>query len=237
MLFGLACASSPREDPQIWRPNSGVSPGRIPGPIANFGPHEDFSSALQAACSLILSKPNATVAHLQEKDLALAKRTSKEYCAWLYYTPARQYELSMLTDMAAPGSELYGQASCRLPSEVDDPRYPLESPQHIFVLHNHPFSGEISRVDIHFAVDMARVHALVSDVSGKKVPLSIIAFFSNSSDGETPSCAGFYQYVPATGELLQWARSAGSWKKKRMGAVNWSLDGTFSIDRSPSTSH
>lgn len=232
LLSGLACATAPA-DPQLWRPASDPQADTIPGPLVNFGPYNDFSDALKAACPLILSKPNATVAHLQERDLALAKRLSKEYCAWLYFTPARKYELSMLTDAAAPGGTLQDQTTCNLPPRVDDPRYPPESIRHIFILHNHPFAGELSQPDIRFAMDMARMHALVAETGDKKVPLSIIAFFSNSKDGQTPSCDGFYQYVPATRELLQWDNPSGGWRKKSIGVVNWALDGTFSIVRTP----
>lgn len=59
LLSVCACASAQREDGQIWRPASGDSAERIPGPMKDFGPYEDFSSAIQAACPLILSNLGA----------------------------------------------------------------------------------------------------------------------------------------------------------------------------------
>jgi hypothetical protein len=237
LLSGLACASAQQRDPQIRRPGLGEQAEDIPGPLVSFGPFDDFSDALKAACPLLLSKPHATVTYLQERELAVALRTAKEYCAWLYHTPDQKFELSMLSDRVAPGSALNGEVGCRLPSRVRDSRYPYNSLQHIFILHNHPFSGELSRFDIQFAVEMARSHAAVAEIEGRKVPLSVIAFFSNSRDGEVPSCDGFYQYVPATSEILQWAHAAGDWKKKQIGVVNWADDGTFSIIRAPGITH
>ena len=52
--------------------------------MMDFGPFDSYTDALSEACSLILSKPNASVGHIQ--DLELALRVSTEYCAWLYPT-------------------------------------------------------------------------------------------------------------------------------------------------------
>ncbi|HSP80918.1 MAG TPA: hypothetical protein VLQ93_20490, partial [Myxococcaceae bacterium] len=119
LLVSLACSSPKPVDPHVWRPTSGKGADSIPGPLKNFGPFESFSDALKATCPLILSKPNATVGHLQERDPKLALRVATEYCAWLYYTPEHKYELSMLTDVPAPGSALQGEATCLLPPNVD----------------------------------------------------------------------------------------------------------------------
>ena len=87
LLAALACSSS-KPVPGVWRPEPGKEPtGGIPGPMKGFGPFDSFSDALQAACPMILSKPNATMGHLQDTAPDLAFRVSTEYCAWLYYTP------------------------------------------------------------------------------------------------------------------------------------------------------
>jgi hypothetical protein len=232
LLLGLACASPQRIDPDVWRPESERSSESIPGPLKNFGPFDSFSEALQAACQRILSKPNATVLHIQQTDPALALRVSTEYCAWLYYTPEHKYELSMLTDQQEPGSALNGATSCLLPPNVDDSRYPPESIKYIFLLHNHPFAGELSENDIRLAATMANAHELVVKTRDRKVPLAAIAFFSNSKDDRSPTCDGFYQYIPATRELLKWTQRTGrGWKGKQIGTVIWSSATTFRIER------
>jgi hypothetical protein len=199
--------------------------------LKNFGPFDSFSDALKAACPLILSKPNASVVHLQERDPKLALRVSTEYCAWLYYTPEHKYELSMLTDVPLPGSTLQGAASCLLPPNVDDPRYPPSSIKYIFLLHNHPFAGELSEADINFTVAMANAHELIVEAGNRTIPLSVIAFFSNSKDPQNPACDGIYQYAPATRELLRWDNIEGDWKKNKVGTVHWLSRTRFNIIR------
>ena len=231
LLVGLGCSTPKRVDPQVWRPTSEQRAESIPGPLKNFGPFNSFSDALKAACPLILSKPNATVVHLQESDPKLALRVATEYCAWLYYTPEHKYELSMLTDVAAPGSALQGEASCLLPPNVDDPRYAPSSIKYIFLLHNHPFSSKISRLDINFAIAMANAHTPTVEAGNRTIPLSVVAFFSNSKDNQNPTCDGFYQYTPATRELLKWTNTEGEWKREKIGMVNWISDTDFTITR------
>jgi hypothetical protein len=232
LLLPLACSTPRPIDPDIWHPAHGVdSSARIPGPLKNFGPFDSFADALKAACPLILSKPNASVVHLLDRDRQLASRVSTEYCAWLYLTPENQYELSMLTDLAEAGSSMNGETSCTLPTNVDDPRYPPGSIKYIFCLHNHPFSGEISGKDIYFAAAMANAHDLIVAAQDRKVPLAVIAFFSNSRDPGNPTCDGFYQYIPATRELLKWTNSRGGWEGKKYGTVTWSGPSRFTIQR------
>ncbi|PTL85105.1 hypothetical protein DAT35_05665 [Vitiosangium sp. GDMCC 1.1324] len=189
--------------------------------MKSFGSFDNPSDALKAACPLILSKPNATVGHLQERDPELAVRVATEYCAWLYYTPEHKYELSMLTDQEEPGDALHGTASCLLTPNVDDPRYPPDAIKYIFFLHNHPFASDLSDKDIYTAAAMANAHELVAEAGTKKIPLSAIAFFSNSKDEQHPTCDGFYQYIPATSELLKWLNAEGDWRKEKIGRVNW----------------
>ncbi|HYO52014.1 hypothetical protein [Archangium sp.] len=231
LLFGLGCASPQTADPHIWRPAPGQNTESIPGPLKNFGSFDSFSDALKAACPLILSKPNASVGHLQEQNPELALRVSTEYCAWLYYTPVHKYELSMLTDLEAPGDALHGTASCLLPPNVDDPRYTPSSIQYIFLLHNHPFAMELSERDIYLAAAMANAHGLVAEARGRKIPLAVVAFFSNSKSAQPPTCDGFYQYIPATSELLKWLNTGSDWQKEKVGRVKWVSSTRFIITR------
>jgi hypothetical protein len=229
ILLGLGC-SPPRPAEGVWRPPPGGKADRIPGPIniKSLGPFEAFPDALKAACPLILSRPNAAVGHIADKNLAL--RISTQYCAWLYYTPDHKYELSMLSDSSAPGDHLSGRTTCYLPPLVDDPRYAPASIRYIFALHNHPFAGELSEDDIYLAVEMANTHAWFVRTRDTGVHFSTIAFFSRSSDGEKPSCDGFYQYAPGTDELLLWTTASGKWGRKKIGTVVWT-GGKFTINR------
>jgi hypothetical protein len=230
LLVHLACASPKPADPDIWRPVPGADSSKgIPGPLKSLGSFASFSDALNAACPLILSKPNATVFHLLDKDPKLALRLSTEYCAWIYYTPADRYELSMLTDMADPGAKLAGKASCLLPPNVDDPRYAPSSIKYIFLVHNHSFSGELSDEDIFLAVAMANAHELVTEARATKIPISVVAFYSKSKDAANPSCDGFFQYIPATNEVITWARVNGTWRDFKTGKVVWSNPPHFTI--------
>ncbi|RKH39879.1 hypothetical protein D7X12_22355 [Corallococcus sicarius] len=199
--------------------------------MPGFGPFPSFSEALQAACPFILSKPNAVAAHLRHQDPRLAFRASTEYCAWLYYTPDHLYEMSMLTDRAAPDDLVSGKRSCILPSTVADARYAPGELKYIFALHNHPFGGPPSPGDLRFTDEMARVHAWAIETRDSKVLLSIIAFFSNARDAEHPTCDGFYQYVPATRDMLKWTRAAKGWDRETLGTVTWINTTTYRLDK------
>jgi hypothetical protein len=229
-VLSLGCTQAmPPEG--VWRPGRGEGTERIPGPIniKDFGPFKSFPDALDASCSLILSKPNAALSHIKDTDVALRRAT--EYCAWLYYTPEQRYELSMLTDLQAPGDHLHGNASCLLPWRVDDPRYAPENIKYLFYIHNHALAGELSDRDIRLAVEMANIHGWVAETGNGRVPVAVIAFISDSGDGESPACDGAYQYIPATRELLKWTKTAGAWHRTKIGTVIWHSSEHFSIQR------
>ncbi|MBU8895610.1 hypothetical protein DRW03_19960 [Corallococcus sp. H22C18031201] len=198
--------------------------------MKNFGPFNSYADALNAACPLILSKPNATVVHLQDSSPDVARRAATEYCAWLYYTPSELYEMSMLADQSGPGDFVSGMRSCSLPPFVDDPRYSAEQLKHIFALHNHPFGTRLSANDLRFIESMAEVHDWEVMTRNGKVRLSIIAFFSKSQDPAAPTCDGFYQYVPATREMMLWTRQNGQWKLDVHGIVTWINERTYRLE-------
>jgi hypothetical protein len=196
--------------------------------LAGFGPFESFSDALIAACPVILSKPNATVRHIQDPELAL--RVSAEYCAWVYYTPDDKYEMSMLTDQSDPGDALMGRTSCKLPPLVDDKRYPSSTLKYILTLHNHPFGTRLSLQDMRNIIGYANYHEWSVDTREGEVPISMIAFYSNSTDPSSPTCDGFYQYTPKTNELHQWARAQGHWLSRKIGTVVWLDEAHYRIE-------
>lgn len=223
----LSCAST--AIPGVVRPEPGASElESLPGPLADFGPFDNFADALIEACSVVLSKPHATVRHIQDSDLAL--RVSSEYCAWVYYTPDHKYEMSMITDQSDPGDSLMGRKSCKLPAFVDDRRYPPGSLKYIFALHNHPFGGPLSLIDMRKIIELANTHEWVVSTREDKVPIAIVAFFSNSSDPRNPSCDGYYQYTPENRTLEQWIHTPVGWRPKKLGTVTWLSNGRYRLD-------
>lgn len=228
MVLALGC-SPPRPVEGVWRPGPGEDPEYLPGPMRNFGPFDTYADALKAACPLILSKPNATVGHLKDSNPELAIRTSTEYCAWLYYTPEHQYEMSMLTDLSRPDDALAGRRSCILPTFVKDPRYQRGDLKYIFALHNHPFGSELSSLDLRFIEAKASIHEWEVQTKRDKVRLAIIAFFSKSKDPAAPRCDGFHQYVPATREIMTWTRTQEQWRQTRHGVVVWLDERSYRI--------
>jgi hypothetical protein len=227
-LLVSGCATAPADG--VVRPAPG-SPRlkSLPGPMPDFGPFKSYSDALIAACSHILSKPNATAGRVQDQDFQLRWRISNEYCAWLYYTPDHQYEMSMLTDQSEP-DDLGRKKSCDLPPVVDDPRYPPESLKYVFALHNHPYEDKISDEDIRSILSRGMMHGFETETQRGKVRLSIIAFFSRSSDPAHPTCDGFFQYVPYTSQLLKWTQTRGQWSCLQTGVVRGSSERNFRIE-------
>jgi hypothetical protein len=195
--------------------------------MMDFGPFDDSSDALSAACSLILSKPNASVGHIKDPELAL--RVSTEYCAWMYYTPDDKYRMSMLTDQSDADDIQKKKRTCRLPSFVDDPRYQPWDLKYIFALHNHPFGGPLSLRDMRKIISLANFHEWVVETKGGKVPIAIIAFFSRS-DRDHPSCDGYYQYTPETRALQEFSKTPDGWLRKELGTVTWINSTTYRIN-------
>ena len=87
----------------------------IPGPMPGFGPFRTYFDAIAKACPVLLSLPNAIASRQDRRDegYRLAWDQSTEYCAWIYYTPVGDYELSWIATpevQADPGSR-----TCSLP--------------------------------------------------------------------------------------------------------------------------
>ncbi|WP_233602390.1 hypothetical protein [Corallococcus sp. CA047B] len=224
----LGCAST-QPLPGVVHGVEGASLTSIPGPMPAFGPFDTFSDALKAACPLILSQPRATAGRPTEQNFSLRWRRSREYCAWLYYTPDQKFEMSMLA--AGTPHDAPNKRTCDLPATVDDPRYSPGSLGYVFVLHNHPYDNVLSDRDIRFIVAMAVEHGVTVKTQAGVIPLSIVAFFSHSGSLENPPCDGFFQYVPATGELLRWLRKDSDWRRQVIGRVEWLDDTRYRIVR------
>ncbi|MCE9668531.1 hypothetical protein LY474_11980 [Myxococcus stipitatus] len=216
LLMG-GCASSPEVDPDIVRPAPGAPfLDKLPGPM--MGPFDSPSTALLAACGKILTKPHANAGGRDHQDFGVRWRVSSEYCAWMYYTPDQHYVVSKLTDQSRV-DPLQRSKSCLLPSVVDDRRYPPDAIRYIYALHNHPYGSRLTENDIQFIVSEGKAHGFEHETKDGRQRLSIVAFFSRNVS--EPSCDGFHQYIPLTGQLLKWTRTGASWRCEQTGSVIW----------------
>jgi hypothetical protein len=224
VLLALGCSSNKAiapelegGDPDIVRPLPGEPLlKKLPGPM--LGPYDSYSDALIAACNKIFTKPHASAGQKDHPQFDVRWRVSSEYCAWLYYTPDEKYVVSKLTDQTLVDPALRSH-QCVLPSIVEDKRYPPGSIKHIYALHNHLYDDRVSNQDIRFIVAEAREHGFESETKDGRLKLSIVAFLAN--DFENPSCDGFYQYIPATHQILKWTRAQGGWLCKQTHLVQW----------------
>jgi hypothetical protein len=216
------------------RVSCGSTPKRIPktveGPMPHFGPFDTHREALIAACPLILSQRGATAGHLEDASFGTHWRSSTEYCAWLYRTPSGQYEMSMLvenTDPIPPGGQ--DERTCKLPAHVSDKRYPADSLQHLYILHNHPaVPTNISHRDISAVVKLAKIHGKFIETPAGQIPVGIIAFFSNSYRASPSSCDGFFEYSWGSTEVFKWSPGErGAWRQGKAGTVTWLNDSEF----------
>ncbi|HSP80505.1 MAG TPA: hypothetical protein VLQ93_18375, partial [Myxococcaceae bacterium] len=229
-LLGLACASAAPIEGVVRPESGGALLESLPGPMPNFGPFDTYSDALLAACSEILSMPNATSGHAGALDDQLRWRISTEYCGWLYYTPDHKYEMSMLTDQSRPDVPNQ-RKSCELPSRVDDQRYPPGSLKYIFALHNHPFGSTLSDEDIHYIVEVGRRHGFEVETRAGKVWIAVVAFYSDTNQPGSPTCDGFFQYIPLASQIRKWSNTGHSWSCEQIGTVRWRDQSTFRIEK------
>ncbi|WP_223754934.1 hypothetical protein [Myxococcus sp. RHSTA-1-4] len=130
--------------------------------------------------------------------------------------------MSKLTDQSKI-DPLHRTRTCLLPSQVEDSRYPASSIKYVYALHNHPYGSALSKSDIRFIVQEGAMHGFESQTREGVVRLSIVAFFSH--DVANPTCDGFHQYVPVTGQLMRWTQTRGRWSCEQTGRVEWSGDG------------
>lgn len=197
--------------------------------MPGFGPFSNYSDALLAACPFILDKPNATAGKPDDPNFRLRWQLSTEYCAWLYHTPAGNYEMSMLAQSVAQDNPR--KRRCDLPETIDDPRYPSDSLGYLFVLHNHPFMDSLTEEDIRFIVSLGRIHGFEFKTSEHTIPISIVAFYSSSL--EHPShCGGFYQYAPLSGHIFKWVITAqGGWERQAIATVTWTSPESYILKK------
>ncbi|ATB34371.1 hypothetical protein MEBOL_007873 [Melittangium boletus DSM 14713] len=192
--------------------------------MPRFGPFAAPLDALVAACPLILSQPRATAGRQEDMNFETRWRVSTEYCAWLYYTPAEQFEMSMLvesTEPRPPGEQ--NERGCRMPAFVSDSRYPPRSLKHVYVLHNHPETPtNLSEKDINALVKVARLHGEFVETKAGRIPVGVVAFFSNTYAPSEASCGGFFEYSLGAKDVLKWTPDAqGKWRSRSVGTITW----------------
>jgi len=188
-----------------------------------LGPFESYADALLAACTKIFSKPRASAGRQRHTESGTFWRVSSEYCAWVYYTPDGKYRVSKLTDQSTV-DPLHRSKTCLLPSEVEDSNYPAGGINYVYALHNHPSGTDLSRDDIGFIVAEGALHGFEFQTREGTVRLSIVAFFAH--DAANPTCDGFHQYVPVTGQLMRWTAERGRWSCRQTGRVMWNGNAT-----------
>jgi hypothetical protein len=229
LLILNACAPSP-PPPGVVRFDSRNIPHDLEGPFPNFGPFDTRWDALLAACPLILSQPNATAGRMGDTSYDVRWRTSNEYCAWLYYTPDDKYEMSLLVESTEPAFS-NRERRCKAPAFVHDKRYPQSSLKHLYFLHNHSaVPTNLSDYDIAAVVRIAQIHGSFVETREGKIPVSIIAFISNSYVPQPSSCDGFYEYSHGSAEVTRWIPgSHGQWQKTKAGTVTWHNETKFTF--------
>lgn len=231
-LVAWGCAPAKQAAPPegVLRFDPKHIPRSVEGPMPHFGPFDSYRDALIAACPLILSQRGATAGHIEATSFGTHWRASTEYCAWLYYTPANKYEMSMLvesTDPIPPGDQ--HERLCKLPALVSDKRYPQRSLKYLYILHNHPaVPTNISDRDIGAVIKLAKIHGGVIETAEGSIPVGIIAFFSNSYQAPASSCDGFFEYSWGSAEVLKWSPGErGEWRREKAGTVTWLNDSEF----------
>ncbi len=216
--MSMACATPQAADPDTVRPRPGEPPlTQLSGPLRIF---DSYQNALLSACQKIVSKPRATAGRRDAQGFDTRWRVGTEYCAWIYYTPDGKYVLSKLTDQTSVAAT--GQSKhCLIPSYVDDQRFPADSIKYIFVIHNHLYDDLLSDDDLSVTLKQGRHHGFEAATKDGRIQLSAIAFFAN--EVESPKCAGFYQYLPLTGQILKWSRTT-RWECEQTHTVEWDAD-------------
>jgi proteasome lid subunit RPN8/RPN11 len=201
--------------------------------MPDFGSFESSWDAILAACPVILSQPRATAGHREDMSFDPRWRASTEYCAWLYYTPDEKFEMSMLVQstVTTPPDD-QGERGCSMPAFVDDKRYPPRSLKHVYVLHNHPaVPTQLSQKDIAAIAKVARIHGEFVETKEGKIPVGIVAFFSNSYASNPTACDGFFEYSMGSNDVVKWTPDEqGTWRREKAGTVTWISKTEFRFD-------
>jgi hypothetical protein len=180
-----------------------------------------------------MSMPNASAGREDSMGFREHWQVSTEYCAWLYYTPDKKYEMSMLVE----GSQLIPpddqhERGCSLPAFVEDHRYPKNSLKYVYFLHNHPaVPTNISRKDLSALSQIKRIHGKHAETKDGQVPIGIVAFFSTSNTPSPTTCDGFFEYTLGSTQVLKWTSDGnGHWRSEMAGTVTWLSETEFDFE-------
>jgi hypothetical protein len=150
---------------------------------------------------------------------------STEYCAWVYYTPASQYEISLI---ATPEAQAHssGNRFCDLPRRVlderyiDDPADPDKNIQYAFAIHSHPSPRIFTKEDIIYLVETERYFKETVQ-GGGQTRLGMAAFFSRE-DRDMPACDGFFLFRTISRQVQMWTVDEhGEWRAKEVATVDY----------------
>jgi hypothetical protein len=230
-IFVEGCSTATKPLPGVVEPEPGQTLTSIGGPLPKFGTYPTVEEAIFAACPVMMSLPHAMIpVSPDNQNFNLYWRLSREYCAWLYAPDGKDVEMSLIAVSSVHDDPKKRQ--CKLPDNVDDPRYASGSIAYLVILHNHPFDDELSGDDLRFLVRMAQLHGFTPAVKGQRISISIVAFIGKEQDGKI-LCEGFYRYLPASkSELIKvTASDSGEWKKTLLGRIRWHSEDNYSIER------
>jgi hypothetical protein len=149
---------------------------------------------------------------------------STEYCAWIYYTPQNNYDLSLI---ATPDSQSEADRRfCNLPRRVIDARYvdgtgyPDARIQYAIAIHTHPSPRIFTQEDIIYIVEMEQYLRETLHDNGQ-IRLGMAAFFSRE-DRDEPSCDGFFFYRTSARTIQMWTKNEnGAWQSRDVATVSY----------------
>lgn len=55
--------------------------------------------------------------------------------------------------------------------------------------------------DLYFLADMANLHGATTQLNGKEISISVVAYFGRERNGKV-ECGGFYHYVPMLSDRM-----------------------------------
>ncbi|MFY2560684.1 hypothetical protein ACN469_23980 [Corallococcus terminator] len=172
-------------------------------PGLGIGPYKDYLEALVEACHYVQAKP--------------AEREGPS-CLWLYYSREQPYFMGRLSKPLKVDPER-DSTSCLLPWRLDDPRYPPGSSRNTTVLYGGVHGSELSEDELYFMVLEGDRHGIENESGRGSAWLSIALTIARNA--RTPSCDGFHEYIPITGQVFRRMRSAEGWRCEVTGEVRW----------------
>ncbi|HYH98981.1 MAG TPA: hypothetical protein VD972_23710 [Hyalangium sp.] len=231
-ILASGCTLAPSLPPDVVvipaeRPARGYEYA-LPAPLKG-GPFLTYFDALVHACPRLMSLPGASKQKVELKRLGdfyvqYSRDDSTEYCAWIYYTPKSEYEISLI---ATPEIQREGDRRfCSLPRRiidtrfVDEPGYPDKRIKYAIAIHSHPSPRIFTQEDIIYLVETEQYIQETLHDNGQ-IRLGMAAFFSRE-DRDEPSCDGFFQYSTSARTIQMWTMTKnGDWQSRDAATVDY----------------